>query len=201
MVHLCESDYGGENSLVWAYMLEKQINTNAVILGSSVHNQRIERLNRDINYQVLNYYYNLFMCMEDRNMLDPDNDTDLYVLHWVFLPILNSKQQEFAVAYNHHPLSTEINYSPTQLYLLNLRLLQLQRLNPSGTITSEEISQPSINVVEVHSPIPRLSSSQEQNLQQLIDTKYNDVSEVKLYEVVSDYVAACLSQPRELLHE
>ena len=48
------TDHGGENSRVWSLMLEKYLNTNAVLVGSSIHNQRIERFNRDINTQVLN---------------------------------------------------------------------------------------------------------------------------------------------------
>jgi len=49
------TDFGMENVTVWECMLQRRRNSNAVITGSSVHNQRIEGLNRDVsNTQVVN---------------------------------------------------------------------------------------------------------------------------------------------------
>lgn len=42
------SDLGGENVDVWRYMIEQHSNQSAVITGSSTHNERIERLWRDV---------------------------------------------------------------------------------------------------------------------------------------------------------
>ena len=41
------TDRGGENSCAWTFMTEKHLKTNAVLVGSSLHNQRIEKFNRD----------------------------------------------------------------------------------------------------------------------------------------------------------
>ncbi len=38
------SDLGGENTDVWLYMIEQKQSESAVLVGSSTHNQRIERL-------------------------------------------------------------------------------------------------------------------------------------------------------------
>jgi len=52
------TDFGMENLMVWEYILQRR-NSDAVITGSSVQNQRIERLNRDVsNTQVVNGFYN-----------------------------------------------------------------------------------------------------------------------------------------------
>ena len=42
------TDGGGENVDVWAHMTQHRANTRSVIVGSSVHNVRIERLWRDV---------------------------------------------------------------------------------------------------------------------------------------------------------
>ena len=51
------TDEGGENVCVWDIMTTLfPIETRPVIVGSSVHNQRIERLHTDINEQVVNNF-------------------------------------------------------------------------------------------------------------------------------------------------
>ena len=42
------SDRGRENVQVWEYMLEQHRSESAVLVGSSTHNERIERLWRDV---------------------------------------------------------------------------------------------------------------------------------------------------------
>ena len=55
------SDKGMENVLVADYMIEKRGgNRESMLTGKSTHNQRLERLWRDIFNNVLGYYYELF---------------------------------------------------------------------------------------------------------------------------------------------
>lgn len=136
------SDQGGENVLVWRHILRTHLNSNSLIIGSSVHNQRIERFNRDINTQVLNYYVNLFYHMEAIGILNPENETDLFILHKIFMPVLNKKLNEFVEAANNHPLSTERNYSPKQLFILHKDLVHNQSLHPSGAISMADVRFP-----------------------------------------------------------
>ena len=42
-------DLGGENIEIWRFMVEQHGSTAAVITGSSTHNERIERLCRDVH--------------------------------------------------------------------------------------------------------------------------------------------------------
>ena len=59
------SDQGRENMLVAQHMIEHRgAERNSMITGSSVHNQRIERLWRDMHHCVTKLYYQMFYYLE-----------------------------------------------------------------------------------------------------------------------------------------
>ena len=85
------------------------------ITGSSDHNQRIEYLWRDTFRCVGHLYYSLFFDMEDCDLLDANSDHYLFSLHYTYLPRINNQLEEFASAWNSHPLRTE-GSSPLQMW-------------------------------------------------------------------------------------
>ena len=90
--------------------------------GRSVHNQRIERLTlwRDLFIGCTFFFFNLFHYMESFGILEPSNERHLFALHYVFLPRINRNLQMFQEAFIRAPLSTEMGYSPTQLWIHGL---------------------------------------------------------------------------------
>ena len=111
------SDKGGENVEVARLMLSvRGTGRKTHIAGSSVHNQRIERLWRDVFRCVCHYFYCIFYSMEELDILDPTRDSDLYAVHYVFLPRINNHLQQFVAAWNNHPLRTERGLTPLQLW-------------------------------------------------------------------------------------
>ena len=84
------SDKGLENILVADFMVEKMgCNRGSMITGKSNHNQRIERLWRDVYESVLSLFYQIFYFMEDAGILDLMNEDHISALHYVYLPRIN----------------------------------------------------------------------------------------------------------------
>ncbi|MGH0121170.1 UNVERIFIED_CONTAM: hypothetical protein FKN15_071157 [Acipenser sinensis] len=109
--------------------------------GSSVHNQRIERFNRDLNRNCSQVYAPVFYDLESMHLLDIDNKTDLFSLHYVYLQRVNRTLNEFRAAYNNHCVSSEGNRTPLQLFMGEKHLLYIH--NPHAE--AEERAVPSTN--------------------------------------------------------
>ena len=115
------SDKGGENYKVCYYMIAAQgTGRGSHIAGSSTHNQRIERLWRDVYRCVCSTYHSLFYALEAEQLLDPDNVTHLFVLHSVYLDKIQGDLDVFVNAWNNHPMRTERNWSPKRIWINGL---------------------------------------------------------------------------------
>ena len=73
-------------------------NNHAYLAGSSVHNCRIEHLWRDVKSRVLSTYLTVFNILEGENVLDPNNEMDIFCLHFIFVPRSNEALKLFQQA-------------------------------------------------------------------------------------------------------
>uniref|UniRef100_A0A3Q3EWE3 Integrase core domain-containing protein n=1 Tax=Labrus bergylta TaxID=56723 RepID=A0A3Q3EWE3_9LABR len=101
------SDRGGENTLVALLMNLLQGQGHAGhIAGQSVHNQRIERLWRDVFQQVVHYFYTLFYSFEDEQILNPEDNFQKMALQVVYKPEIQKRLDLFRQAWNNHKIRT-----------------------------------------------------------------------------------------------
>ena len=166
------SDNGLENVHIAQFMIEKRdLERGSIITGESTHNQRIERLWRDVFNGVLCFYYNLFYFMEESSVLDPLNEYHIAALHHVHFPKINKKLETWRNAWARHRLRTTRS-SPMQMWLSG----QLQ--NPVGV---DDVNMADIPMYGVEGDI----GEEDENIQQrpIFDPLNVELSENCLQEM------------------
>lgn len=92
------------------------VESKPVLTGQSVHNQRIERLWLDVHTFIVSHFKNIFYYLESVQLLDPNSETDIYALHYVYIPMINRAVDQFILQWNNHPISGQRGSSPLQLW-------------------------------------------------------------------------------------
>ena len=112
--HRVRTDMGMENAKIAEFMFEKR-GSNGILTGKSTHNQRIERLWRDVYDGVLIHYDGIFSFMEDEHILDILNPLHIFSLHYVYKHKINNKLDIWRGAWASHRLRT-VGTSPLRLW-------------------------------------------------------------------------------------
>ena len=135
------TDHGGENVWMWE---DKRVHRgeNYVLTGSSVHNQRIEQFNRDLNINCRDVFAPIFYELESMEALDVDNESDLFSLHYVYIPRTNHTLDEFKAAFNNHSMYIpRINHTLDEFKAaFNNHSISSEGNNPSSALHTRQTS-------------------------------------------------------------
>jgi hypothetical protein len=136
--------------------------------------------------------------------LDPDDEVHLMALHFIYIPKINEAIEQFVDQWNNHPLSTESNFSPRQLWTIGM----LDTRNPAscavqdvltgndidlfGIDENEDYQMPLIEEEEPGIVVPtcpyEMTQEQEDALQNLLRLHPNDENGTLTFFAIREYL-------------
>lgn len=116
----------------------------------------------------MSVFYQLFDYLEDVSKLDPLSDLDLYCLHYVYNPKINSALTAFRSGWNNLAITTEHSMAPVQLFKSGLLLSNV--IEMTANIQQGQYFLPQEQALEVPTIMSPLSQEIEIELKAIVNT-------------------------------
>ncbi|KAJ8669224.1 hypothetical protein QAD02_000483 [Eretmocerus hayati] len=107
---IARCDNGGENTLIGSLQIclrskhdDKMAGPKSYVTGKSTHNQRIESFWGQLRKHSMDYYMQLFRCMEERGLLD-GSDMHKKCMQFCFGPLIKKDLEESKSLWNRHQI-------------------------------------------------------------------------------------------------
>ena len=118
-------------------------------------------------FAVLDCFITRYFTLWRTLALSPDNDLNLFCLHFVYTPLINKALETFKRLWN-HKLSSEANATPQQLYMRGM-LQRFETDDPAvrDVITGESIDENQFRV-DPDGPTPKNPSNNDVQVREVI---------------------------------
>ena len=80
--------------------------------------------------------------------MDPNNELDLYSLHYMFLPLIQKQLDCFRHAWAHYPFRTERSRTPQQLWITGLQAMNMADEDHPALTETSVVSIVPVNVLQ-----------------------------------------------------
>ena len=156
----------GGRPYIWGRCVSKINRTisTGLTFFRSVHNTRIERLWVDVKTQVLGRWMDGLRDLEENYGLDIENDSHIWLVQELFLPMVNTDLRTFQAAWNNHTIRRpgQEHRCPAELFVLGMyehgiRGYQLPNEAPQESLPGDPSASSTdapqrLNSVEVNPP-------------------------------------------------
>ena len=111
------TDFGGENNGAGRFQVAIRLDPESWKKGKSTSNQRIERFWCDMQTKCIAYFCILLARFEHENNINcRDVPVHQFVIHYLFIPLINENLCECRDAWNNHKMRTCNNLTPNQMF-------------------------------------------------------------------------------------
>jgi len=151
---IISSNMRQEKALIWQYMIEKY-GEQCVNLCDKLERVRwITIIRNELNMTIFNPIVETFEELEIEGSLDINNPTDVFCLHYVYLPRINKLLHDFLISYNASAIPHGCGVTPVQRFYDHFEKKQIVDKVLLDNLTTP-ISDPPLQIdLESFSPLP-----------------------------------------------
>ncbi|XP_057305663.1 uncharacterized protein LOC130644179 isoform X1 [Hydractinia symbiolongicarpus] len=114
--NMISTDERDEKAHVWKAMVEEKGDMSVEMSTKLERVQWITIIKNDLNAHIFNPVIETFTELEQEGSLNISNETDLFCLHFVYLPRINKLLQDFMTGYNSCAIPKGSGATPSQIF-------------------------------------------------------------------------------------